>query len=670
MKRLSVVVSAAAESTVDDKAAGELIRRLMWLRCVEVTRTHGDDDETMPAAPDSGTESRRLGYERDAASLEAALATLRPMRDEKTGLFGRPVEASEGDFSASSAKYAEALKTAGRVAELKSKSASLSAADNHSKSVMASMQPWLDCGLELSEHGTALTRLSLGVLPIASDVDAIRAEAEESSGSGEFVLDEVSAGETGRYVALLAHVGCDEKVQSALLGHGFNRLDFTSECERGQPNTASAIYSRAEEALEFSAIERGAINKELEELASAQSGKCREMKLAYDIAKTAAGNEAANKLVAKTVNTSILTAWVPLGAVERVSDELDKFEKSGKGERAVWYEFAEPDKDETPPVMLLNNRFAKPFESVVGLYSLPAYGTFDPTFIMSMFYFVIFGFMLADVVYGLLLAIGGFIAVKKLNMAPGMKRLVTLFAICGVSCAIAGVLFGSYLGDLPQAFMRGMFGIELPTPYLWFDMVNDPITFLIVSFVIGALHLFTGMGIQFYILCREGRVFDAIFDVGSWYVLFIGIGLAVLLPPYGVYVAIAGVAMLVLTQGRAEKNPVMKLLKGVMSLYNIVSYVSDLLSYSRIMALGLASAVIAQVVNLFATMGGNSPAGWIMLPIIVIAGHAVNLAINLLGAFVHDSRLQYIEFFGKFFTDGGVPFKPVEPELKYTAITK
>ena len=276
--------------------------------------------------------------------------------------------------------------------------------------------------------------------------------------------------------------------------------------------------------------------------------------------------------------------------------------------------------------------------------------------------------MLGDVAYGLILAVGGFLAVKLMKPKGGIKKLITLFAICGVSCIIAGVLFGSYFGDLPTKMMVNMFGVaeeNVPKIAILFDPMQNPMGLLIISLAVGAIHLFTGMGIKFYVLCKEGRPLDAVFDIGSWYVFFIGIGLLFVSPNIGKYVAIAGASMLVLTQGRNQKNVIMKFLMGLYSLYDSISYLSDLLSYSRIMALGLASVVIASVVNLLGTMGG-----FIGVIIAIIVGHTLNLVINLLGTFVHTSRLQYIEFFGKFFEDGGRPFKPMTPEMKYTAISE
>ena len=189
--------------------------------------------------------------------------------------------------------------------------------------------------------------------------------------------------------------------------------------------------------------------------------------------------------------------------------------------------------------------------------------------------------------------------------------------------------------------------------------------FLVVSIAIGAVHLFAGLAVQFYVLWRKGDRVSAVCDAGSWMLLFLGVGISFLWLYPGLAVLGLGVLMLICTQGRHEKNIVMKVIKGVGSLYNLVNYVSDLLSYSRILSLGLASAVIASVFNIIGTMFGPSVIGILLLVIVGTIGHGMNLAINLLGSFVHTSRLQYIEFFGKFYEDGGRPFTPLTPKTKY-----
>ena len=165
---------------------------------------------------------------------------------------------------------------------------------------------------------------------------------------------------------------------------------------------------------------------------------------------------------------------------------------------------------------------------------------------------------------------------------------------------------------------------------LLLDPLQDPMSFLVFSLAVGAVHLIAGMAVKFVILCKDGQVWDAIFDVGAYWVLFAGLGLLFVAPDIGKWVAIAGAIFIVLTHGRDAKNIFMKFFKGLLGLYDLINYASDLLSYSRILALGLSAGIIAQVVNLLGTMMGPTVAGFIMMVAVFLIGHTLNLAINLL----------------------------------------
>ncbi len=661
MMKLSLV-SASGE-------ASDIVKKLTWLRCAEIIRTDSgaeDEDpakaaEALPPDEAPGCEAERAKRAGEAARLAAAISGLGKFRTDRTGLFGSPSEITRGMLDTDSDGYMEAVRLADEYAAQKQRSAEITAERTRLSQQKEALRPWLDCDIPLDTPGTALTELMFGVLPPQTDIDETAAQirAEES----EFELIRVSSDPSGEYVAVLTMKGSAGAAHDALTRRGFTRADFRSVCESGKGNLASDIMSRIGAADEALGAELESINERYAALAS----RCRELEIAYDAAMTREAQCESEKLVTKTASTCIVTAWVPYLAVPALKAELDR-------DPGIWYELTDPAEGDDVPVLLRNKPIFSPFESVIGLYSLPAYGSFDPTAVMSVFFFIIFGLMLGDFVYGAAMTALCAVALKKLNLSPGVKNLVKLFCICGVSSALWGIVFGSYFGDLPVQLMKNFFGADIGKTALWFDIVSEPLMFLGVSLGIGVLHLFTGMGIRIYIAAKEGRLLDGILDVVPWYVFFIGIALFAAGDMIGIpsgigkWVFIAGIALLILTQGRAEKNPVMKLLKGVMSLYDTVSYVSDLLSYSRIMALGLASAVIAQVVNIFATMGGNTVLGWIMLLLIVPLGHLINLVINLLGTFVHDSRLQYIEFFGKFYQDGGKPFNPVSPSAKYTVI--
>ena len=380
--------------------------------------------------------------------------------------------------------------------------------------------------------------------------------------------------------------------------------------------------------------------------------------------------------LAATESCVLLTGWIPVEKSEKVKHALHHLNCA--------YDLTDPAEDEEPPILLKNNGYASNFEWVVGMYSYPKYGTYDPTFIMSIYYFVIFGLMFADVGYGLLLILGAFLGVKFMKLSPGMKRMFTMFGYCGIACVILGAVFGGWFGDLPYAIMTTYMGYEsaeaakaaapifngvtltLNGEPLSLNPLENPIPFLIISLAMGLIHILGGMAVKFYLLCREGKIFSAIFDIGSYWILFGGIGLIFVDSTVGLAVTVMGVLMIVLTQGREKKNIFAKLVFGLKGLYDLISYASDLLSYSRILALGLAAGVMAQVFNLLGTLGGPTIPGFILLILVMLIGHGLNMAINILGAFVHTCRLQYLEFFSRFYEDGGTPFDPALPSEKYS----
>ena len=295
---------------------------------------------------------------------------------------------------------------------------------------------------------------------------------------------------------------------------------------------------------------------------------------------------------------------------------------------------------------------------------------------------IIFGLMFADAGYGLVLSAACFLLVRFTHPRESMKRFLLMFGYCGLSCIVCGVLFGSYFGNFPLAFLENFVGqapeqlpnlsllpSEAANVAILFDPLQNPMGFLIVSLGIGAVHLIAGMAVQAYILCRRGKVLDALFDIGSYWLLFAGIATFALGLPAGVWLTLGGVLAILLTQGRSRKGIAGKLIGGFGGLYNLINFASDLLSYSRILALGLASAVVGQVVNILATLKGGSFIGFILMIVVFCVGHLLNLVINVLGTFVHTARLQYIEFFGKFYEDGGIPFRPIKVADRYSEDT-
>jgi|GEM_PF-2037157 len=342
-----------------------------------------------------------------------------------------------------------------------------------------------------------------------------------------------------------------------------------------------------------------------------------------------------------------------------------------------------PETDEEPPTLIANRRLFRPFEGITKGYSAPRYGEADPSAIMSIFFFIFFGIMLADAGYGLIMAIAGFVAgivIKKLQ-AP-TRRLIFMFAICGISGVIFGILFGS------------VFAIEgIPTiPVIGFSPLEEPITMLIFSIALGAVHLLTGYtlktiaAIRMNVIMVKGlsagakvrRIFDAIFYSLFMYTLFIGIVMIALpmVPFFGdmnfpfatmglILLAVTGAGLL-LTGGRNAKSIGGRISGGLGSLYRIINIFSDLLSYARLFGLALASAAIGMAFNQIGMLLFALPiVGYVIGGIILVVLHLLNLVLAALAAYVHTIRLEYVEFFGKFYEGGGRDFLPLGDNLKY-----
>lgn len=350
--------------------------------------------------------------------------------------------------------------------------------------------------------------------------------------------------------------------------------------------------------------------------------------------------------IVTTNNTFYLEGWMPEGC--KINNNKEFIIKVRPEEE-----------NEEVPVLVENHRIVEPFQSITNMYSVPNKHELDPNPVMAIFYILFFGLMLSDVGYGLLLTLGCLFLIKKKKYSRGEGKLVKLLTYCGISSVAWGIFFGSFFGDLIP--IKGVL-----------NPLKDVMPVMGLALLLGIIHIYTGMFMKAIQLIREKKIFDAICDVGFWYLLLTGVFLLVIpivagdigiFSEIGKYLAIIGLIGVVLTGGRKEKNIIKKCTKGVSSLYGITSYLSDVLSYSRLMALCLSTGVIAQVVNLLAGLVGPIPA-----ILVGIIGHGFNLANSALGSYVHTSRLQYVEFFGKFYEGGGKEFTPFKYKNKYTKI--
>ena len=451
----------------------------------------------------------------------------------------------------------------------------------------------------------------------------------------------------------MCHISVEKQLTALLSDAGFIKNNFPA-----QTGLAADEVKATEEKIKALDARADEIKSELAAIAPL----CPDIEYAYDRIKTELAEENVKQKLLGTGHTVIMTGWVPEDKVDKLTKTLSKYE--------CFCDLADPAEGDDPPVELKNNGFASPFEFVIGMYSYPKYGSFDPTFWVALFFALIFGMMFADLGYGVLLVLIGALGTKLLKPKGGTAKMMKLFVICGISCMICGVLFGGYFGDLPAKLAQNLSGShKFDTLAILCNPLEEPITFLLISLGVGAAHLICGMIINMVMCFRRGDWQSAIFDVGSWLIMFAGAGIYFgFKSKIGLIVLGVGLLMMITMRGRAKKNIFARLFSGIAGLYDIINYASDLLSYSRIFALALAGAVIASVVNTFATLINNPVITIILVIVVGTLGHLMNLALSALGAFVHTCRLQYVEFFGKFYEDGGRHFEPASPDLKYTDV--
>ncbi len=648
MKRLTVFAFR--------KDADRVVRRLMNLRCVEV-RT-ADPERGAAVLPYLKVESELAQINKNLSLIRQVLPVLAKYTRKK-GITRRVLRVNREQF-AKSGRAAAALELAAKTLELKNDQKENESRQGELRALVEALSPWVGYETLLNDPGTQKTTTVLGVFPPTGNADALGNFLDEAGIAGELVL----ADETGIYFALTFLRAEETNVNALLAGQGFQKVDLPKENLTARELQTQTLRRIDELECEYRLNE--------ETIAKLAEGKD-EIEILSDIEETNRTAAELKQRLAQTGHCVILDGWVPASMEKTVAEALDQFECA--------YEVEEPEPEDEPPVLLRNNRFAANFEWVIGMYSYPRYGTYDPTFIMSIFYLVIFGLMFADFGYGLLLSVLCFGGIKLLNPRATMRRMLTMFGFCGISSAIMGAIFGGWFGNLPTAIMEQVAPNAVNSGAghffasgLWFNPLDDPMTFLVISLGVGAIHLIAGMAIKFVILCKEKHALEAICTILPYWVLFAGLGLlavGLVAPgaiPSGVAagVSIAGAAMILLLNGVGQKSFFQWLIKGLGGLYGLISYASDLLSYSRILALGLVAGVIAKVINMITAMGTTGPIGFILMLIILILGHGLNIAINILGTFVHAARLQYIEFFGKFYEDGGEPFKPALPTEEYS----
>lgn len=378
------------------------------------------------------------------------------------------------------------------------------------------------------------------------------------------------------------------------------------------------------------------------------------MKIWYDLLSIEHDRLQAEKRTIGTDSAFMMRGWAPAAVAEQVAEELRRLSPTCS------VDVYDPEEGDDPPVQLRNNKYAAPFESIITGFSLPAYKSIDPTAAMAPFYACLFGMMLSDAGYGLVMAIAIPILVLLKKPAKENQKLLWVLFFSALATIFWGAIYNTWFGFNP-----------MPVPIL--DPIGNPMPVMMVCMGVGVFHLFGGLGVAAYQNVKRGDPWAAVFDQLSWVLMVSGLIMLVVggtIAEIGKWMAIIGVAIIILFAGRAKgKNPIKRLFGGLGALYGATSWISDILSYMRLFGMGLATGVIGMVINQLVGMVFNGTIiGTIMGSILFVGAHLFNLGINALGAYVHSCRLQYIEFFGKFYEDGGVPFQPLSYKTRYVNI--
>ena len=623
----------------------QLIRQLQLLGSVEIGAPCALTDTQGVQVFCAGDGKSADALLRTSARLTSALETLKHYETKKGGLFAARPEKTIGELFSDEA-YAAALDTAQAVLDAQDARSRLAAEKSRLTAVRESFVPWQQLPLPLETLGTQHTRILLGTVPAQTDLEALRAKVFEAA--DEVQLEQISADQQSLYLLVFVHKCAAEAVGAALREAGFALTTFD-----GVQGTAAENIRRTDEAI--AACEQQDAEK-LAELTALAAQKPA-LQLAFDrCTQEISKAQAADRLV-HSEKTFCLGGWVPC-------EDVGKLEALLSGFCCAW-ELTDPAPEEYPdvPVKLRNNKLTWPLNMVTEMYSLPAYDGVDPNPLMAPFFILFYGIMMADMGYGLLMILASIIITKKSRPKGTSGQMFGLMFSCGISTFLMGALTGGFFGD----FLPQLVGIIDPDttfkalPSL-FTPLDDTITILIGAMALGFVQIVTGMAISFVEKIKKGAVMDAIWEELTWWVVFAGIACMAL----GVtnIVLYVGLAMVVVGSGWSAKG-FGKVTAIFGSVYNhVTGYFGDILSYSRLMTLMLAGSVIASVFNTLGAIPGNV----VIFLIISALGNGLNFALNLLSCYVHDLRLQCLEYFGKFYQDGGKPFEPLAINTKYVDI--
>ena len=616
-----------------------ILLRLQQLGCVEVTPFEEAVDQESAADSPSIHMAEKTGQA--LARLRWAIGKLQRADPQKTSMFAAKPAASAGEMMPSAQTREEMAALLSELEALERRNGELKGRQTRIKTQMDQLAPWvaLDIPMEDLRGGRSYQQF-LGSLPAAA-----LAPLQAQWADKPVVIRQISQDrDTVNIWAIVHHVN-DEALESDLKEAGFTPAqlgEFTG--------TAKARHDALAAQMDAAQKEQADIDLELK----AQAKHLPQLRIYHDAVQAEHDREVAAARVVDTRQAFLLRGWVPAPIEQAV---LDVIAREFPGAVA---QVTDPEPGDEPPVLLHNNAAVRPFEAVVEGYSLPAPGSLDPTALMAPFFACFFGMMVSDAGYGLMMMILTPLLLKMMKPSTSGKKLFLIIAIGGVFTLFWGIMYNTFFGFSP-----------LERSVL--DPIGRPLEVMVLCVAVGALHLLAGVMLGAVQNIRQGKYLDVIYDQLSWVMLLVGLGLLAVpgAAKIGQWVAIAGAAIILVFAGREKtRNPFKRLISGFGALYGVTSWLSDLLSYLRLFGMGLATGVIGMVFNILIGMVFSmGPIGWVLGAVLFVGCHLFNAGINILGAYVHAARLQYIEFFNKFYQEGGRAFKPLTNEPRFVRIT-
>jgi V/A-type H+-transporting ATPase subunit I len=627
----------------------KLLKSLMDLGVVEITQEEPGSDISDKA--------RNINVQDELNKVDSRLSILARSIDilnshvpVKKPLFSARRIVSEKDYNDVVKLRETVLETAERINSCEDELLKLKSEEIRLSGLVDSLKPWLDLDIPLDITSTRYTFCYIGSIAGNADVNAVNEEFPET----EFLV--ARSDEDRHYIAVIGLKTDETGIIKILSNWSWNRISI-----REAFGTAKETLEQYNKKLESIEREREANLSVIRDLAREREA----LEVVFDSFHMERARIEAKSRLISTEFAFLMKGWLPAEHSEKIRDYLDNHFYCA-------VEIEAPAADEEFPVLLKNGPVVESISPVIKMYGVPSSLELDPSFITFPFYIFFFGLMLGDGGYGLIISLAAGLVLMKFRLEESTKNFVKLLFFCGLATALAGLLFGSWFG-IPS----------LTKTALWIVPSQNPELMMTYSILIGIIHMYIGMFMKALNILRQGgSILDAVFDVGFIYIMLTGVVLSLLpfapgitvpntswIVQFGNKLLVVGIILVLLTSGRKSKNIFGKIFGGLPKLYDIVSFFSDCLSYTRILALGLASAIIADIVNnLGMQLGGNIIIRFFAVSLVLLFGHSLNFILNVLGAYVHSCRLQFLEFFGKFLEGGGEAFDPLKARTEYIVV--